>query len=426
MDIVVIIVGLAAGIIILINPFIGLIASVVLMPQALIPAISSTFLGAFTMVTPIKIIGGVTFASVMIKQLAVKTTWDFLNKPQTKFFILFTVWIFISGFVHPGTFTRENFTVFSSLAVLGLIIVLLVTDIKRFRWVLWAGMISVFIVSLKSVLSYASFHQAIRMQGDSYGPNYFAIELLPFLGIAFYSIITEKNKLLKLLSLVIAVTICFALAATVSRGGFVGLAGMLLIAVFQAKKKIKAFLGLALLLVVLVHIMPPQLWQRFTKTQEVVENINKASSVNSSKRRYLLAEAAWKMFLAHPVFGVGVGNYYWECRKYVAGIYAGRAHTMYLEIMAELGIVGIFLFMGILFYTFKSLSRIAKSNSYLSGYARGLYIGLSGFLIAAIFLHAQQEKVLWFVIFMALALEGIAVPMNTNKVNKLTRIKRKF
>ena len=193
MSIVVIIVGLAAGIIILINPFIGLIASVVLMPQALIPAISGTFLGAFTMVTPIKIIGGVTFISVMIKQLVVKTTWNFLNKPQTKFFILFTVWIFISGFVHPGSFTRENFTVFSSLAVLGLIIVLLVTDIKRFRWVLWAGMISVFIVSLKSVLSYASFHQAIRMQGDSYGPNYFAIELLPFLGIAFYSIITEKK-----------------------------------------------------------------------------------------------------------------------------------------------------------------------------------------------------------------------------------------
>ena len=113
------------------------------------------------------------------------------------------------------------------------------------------------------------------------------------------------------------------------------------------------------------------------------------------------------MFLEHPLVGVGVGNYYYECRKY-APIFAGRAHTTYLEIMAELGIIGIFLFLGILFSTFKTLKKIIRSNSPISGYARGLYIGLAGFLIAAIFLHAQQEKALWFVIFMAAALEQIA------------------
>lgn len=401
-----IILGFVGGITILINPFLGLLATSGLIPLSLFPAIAGSFLGVFSVATPIKIAGTLTFVSSFIRHISERKSWDFLKKPQMRFFMLFLAWIFISGFTQPGFAARENFTLFISFAVLGFIILSLIDSIKRFRWVLWAALIPVFIVSLNAVLNYLSFGQAIRVSGASYGPNYFAIGLLPFLGIAFYNISTEKKKILKIFSLIITLVIASALVFTFSRAGLVGFSGMLLTATLKAKKKIRAFLLLVICLTLLINVLPSQVWERFGQTEATLERLEETSNVNSTKRRLLLAKAAWKMFLEHPLVGVGVGNYYYECRKY-APIHAGRAHTTYLEIMAELGIIGIFLFLGILFNTFKILKKIIKSNCPVGGYARGLWIGLVGFLIAAIFLHAQQEKALWFVVFMAAALERI-------------------
>jgi len=397
--------GFIGGIVVLINPFLGLLAISALIPLSLLPPIANTFLGLFTMATPIKIMGAWTFVSSFVRHISTGKSWGFLKRPQIKFFLIFLLWIFISGLTQPCSFTRENFTAFTSYAVLGFIILSLVTNIKRVRWVIWLGLLCMFIVSLQAIFNYSSFQEAARMRGESYGPNYFAIGLLPFLGIAFYNIFVEKKKLLKTFSLIIAITIVTALIVTISRGGLIGLAGMFVIAAVAAKKKLKTFLFLAICATILINVMPAQVWERFERTK--LEGPIGEETVASTQRRFLLAKAGWQMFLAHPIFGVGVGNYYWECRNYQA-ISAGRAHNMYLEIMAELGIIGTFFFLGILFSTFKSLKKIINDRSPTSGYARGFYIGLAGFLIAAIFLHAQHEKVLWFVIFMAVALEQIA------------------
>jgi len=393
---------------ILINPFIGLLITVALIPQALIPALGNMFLGAFTMVTPIKLVGGLTFISTLGYRFNKNNREIIFNNSFTRFFAFFVVWVFISGFTQPSPFTRENLTVFTSFAILGFIILSLVTNMKRFKLVLWAGFISIFVISINSVFYYLSYKSVVvRIAGSSYGPNYFAIALLPFLGVGFYNIFVERNKILKIFSVLIVLAISCALVVTSSRGGLVGLAGMLLVAAFQAKKKFKAGLFVLLCVVIMMNVMPESVKERFSKTK-IEENYIGDDTIDSTTRRFRLAEAGWKMFLANPLFGVGVGNYYWECREYADNIHAGRAHNMYIEIMAELGIIGAVLFFAIIYSLFKTLKKIVKMNILESNYAQGIYIGLVGFLIAAIFLHAQQDKGFWFVMFMTIALERIA------------------
>jgi len=414
MNIGIIITGIIGAIVILINPFIGLLAVVILIPQALIPAVGSSIFGIFTMATPIKLIGGLTFVSSFIRHILDKKNWNFLKKPQVRFFILFLVWIFISGFTQPGSFTRENFTLFISFTMLGFIILSLVTDIKRFRLVLWVGIISILIVAIQTIVHYLNYTQhglaykqvMLRVSGATYDPNYFAISLLPFLGITFYNVTVEKKKILKIFSLIISIALFLALVITFSRAGLIGFFVMILIMTLKAKRKMKASFLLLLALIILINVLPGKVWERFEKTN--IEGPSSDGDIASTKRRLMLAKAAVKMFVDHPLFGVGVGNYYFECKKYEP-IWAGRAHSMYLETLAELGIVGFFLFLCMLFYTFRSLQRIINSKSNLNAYASGLYVGLTGFLIAALFFHAQHEKVLWFVVFMSLALENISV-----------------
>ncbi|MFA4932988.1 MAG: O-antigen ligase family protein [Candidatus Omnitrophota bacterium] len=402
-----IVIGMTTAIAIFISPLFGLALTFILIPISTQLTMGGSFLGIFSMVTPIKIIGSLTFISTLIHYSGSKNTWGFLKKPQIRFFLFFLIWIFISGFTQSGFATRENFTMFIANSILGLTILILIREIKKLRLMLWIIAISIFFICLQTILSYLGIGRA---GGTGYGPNEFAITILPFIAVTFYMSLTERNGILKLILIGITTAVFFALLSTVSRGGIIGLGGMLLILILKSKKRIVTIISVCILAVIFTNTMPQNLRERFSKTQ-VTANARGIGDgdIDSTTRRYNLAQAGWRIFLNHPVFGIGIGNYYYENRFY-APVHPGRAHNMYLEIMAELGLIGILLFLGIIFHTFKSLNRIIKANNIFSGYARGFYIGLVGFLIAGIFLHAQQDRILWFLIFMSAALENIAFP----------------
>ncbi len=404
MNIFFIIFGMILALGIFARPLLGLVLTITLIPVATQQTLGGSFLGLFSVVTPIKIIGSLTFASALIHYGGKAGVWGFFGKPQIRFFFLFLIWIFISGFVRPGWASRENFTMFISNAILGVTILIMLPEIKKFRLAIWAIIIAIFLICIQAILSYTGIN---RSGGTGYGPNEFAIMILPFIAVTFYMALTEKSKALRVILIGVTFIILFALFSTVSRGGIIGLGGMLLISTFKAKRKILAIILVCITVALFLYMMPEAMHERFEKTQisETGQGIG-VGDIDSTTRRFNLSVAAWRMFLTHPLFGVGVGNYYYENRNY-AQVSPGRAHNMYLEMMAELGIVGIVLFLGIIFYTFRSLSKIIKSQSEISGYARGFYIGLVGFLVAGIFLHAQQDRILWFLIFMSTALERI-------------------
>ncbi|MEK6715267.1 MAG: O-antigen ligase family protein [Candidatus Omnitrophota bacterium] len=412
----VIIIGLVIAILILANPFIGLAITTILLSQVILQAFGQSIFGLFTMATPIKIIGGLTFLSAFMKQFLERKSWVFLKKPQVKFFLLFIIWIYISGFTHPGFATRENFTMFTSFFMLGFIILSLVNNIRRFRIILWTELICMFLISLYSIYIYLNSKQGMRISGADYGPNEFAISLLPILGISFYTFFTKKGAGGKILSLIIAFTIFSALVLTFSRGGLIGFLGLLFIALIKTRRKIATIIFAIVIVAGLASFMPSDFWERIEKTR-VEEKFIGDPTVDSTTRRYMLSKAAWQMFLDNPIFGRGIGNYYYECRNYQP-LTAGRAHNMYLEVMAELGIVGLVFMLGIFFTTMKALNRIVKKNKELANYAKGFYIGLFGFFISAVFLHAEHDKILWFMIFMAAALENIALSNNRAITNK--------
>ncbi|MFA5156294.1 MAG: O-antigen ligase family protein [Candidatus Omnitrophota bacterium] len=404
MNLIFIVVGIVLAIGIFASPIFGLALTVILIPISTQQTLGGSFLGLFTMVTPIKIIGSLTFISTLMHYGGRSGAWNFFKKPQIRYFFLFLIWVFISGVTQPGFASRENFTMFTSSAILGVAIIILLHKIKQFKLVLWFIAIAMFFICIQTVLSYSGLGRA---GGTGYGPNEFAIMTLPFIAVTFYMFLVEKNKVLKIILSGIAATILFALVFTVSRGGMVGLGGMFLILVFKAKRKIITIILVCITVAIFLSAMPQTLRERFGKIQVSANAYGTGEGdIDSTTRRYYLSQAAWRIFLAHPLFGIGVGNYYYENRNY-APVYPGRAHNMYLEMMAELGTIGIFLFLGIIFYTFRGLNRIIKSKSDLGGYAKGFYLGLVGFLIAGIFLHAQQDRILWFFIFMSTALERI-------------------
>ncbi len=128
--------------------------------------------------------------------------------------------------------------------------------------------------------------------------------------------------------------------------------------------------------------------------------------------------AAWLIWLDYPYFGVGWGAYpdmYFDYNIYDSFSSDMRmgAHNLYLEIMSELGVVGLLVFL-FLIYTFFKKAIILQSHS-KSRMIRVFLIGMQGAMITYLF-HAflnnlgPSDKIsiyFWFMLGMIPTIQGI-------------------
>jgi len=132
----------------------------------------------------------------------------------------------------------------------------------------------------------------------------------------------------------------------------------------------------------------------------------------------------WRMVEAHPVTGVGPGNFSVSTIDYLLrpgstqrAIYIVDqpkvAHNIYLEVLAELGILGLTLFGLIVAASVRSAlvaaraagRRADRESELLS---RGLLLALLAMLVAAFFSSELFSKQLWILLALAIAMQSFA------------------
>jgi len=127
----------------------------------------------------------------------------------------------------------------------------------------------------------------------------------------------------------------------------------------------------------------------------------------SWQKRQELNIAAWEMIKAHPLFGVGLGNFLVELPKYHQEQGAVRflqpAHNLYLMITSETGLVGLSFFLAFLLATFKRLLKKQFSNLAMKQVSLGLLFSLLTILSLSFFDHyfytLQQTQLLLSLVF---------------------------
>jgi O-antigen ligase len=130
------------------------------------------------------------------------------------------------------------------------------------------------------------------------------------------------------------------------------------------------------------------------------------------------------MVQAHPVTGVGVGNFKTSSVHYLLKPGAIKrdefivdtpkvAHNTYLQVLAELGIPGLVLFMFIIVFSLSSGWRAARifdrrGDLRMELLARGILVALVGLLAADVFISEEFSKQLWLLLGLCPALLAIA------------------
>ncbi|NOS81407.1 MAG: O-antigen ligase family protein [Nitrospira sp.] len=91
-------------------------------------------------------------------------------------------------------------------------------------------------------------------------------------------------------------------------------------------------------------------------------------TAGTGEQRWVMWQAAWQLFLAHPILGVGPGNFGPTAAEYFsergvtdmgnsfdtpAKMYGMALHNDYVQVMVEQGIVGLFALAALFIYFFK-------------------------------------------------------------------------
>jgi O-antigen ligase len=193
---------------------------------------------------------------------------------------------------------------------------------------------------------YSITHRGFGIGSFLADENDFAMAMNMAIPYAFALLAVEKGTLRRTFLFATLGLLVLATAATMSRGGFVGLAAVLLMLWVRAPRKLVSLTLVLVLAVALVTLAPATYWKEIsTITTSTNEN-------DTGYRRLYLWKIAWRMFLDHPFLGVGPANYqynnflYEDEKETTRGYHVwGRvSHSVYFTVLPEFGIVGTVLF----------------------------------------------------------------------------------
>lgn len=390
------------------KPVIILYLLILLIPLQFHPILGMKLVGTFTI---IKLVGAFSLLYALIYRMA-GSGQRLLSSHISKLFCVFTL-LSLASFIafydpyipHAKYFGHISFFIF-------FIVVLTFIDSKeKLRKCLWVCVLAMVLGALTVIKGGIKY--GWRPGGGFGDANIYAANAVLILPIAYYLFLSEKRYRTRMVLLGMMVLITAAFLLTQSRGGAGGLLVALLIMSWHSSKKLKAFLGVILLVIILLPFVPESFWARAGYFGYEQAPGARASS-EAHRQRWI---AGLNMIKEHPLLGVGLDNFYFSISKYNPLLEemrrgGGQAHNGYIEITGELGIPVFCIYASMLVLTFLSLRSIKQTARINSDYTmlnlvRGIEAGLVGFLVCCFFVNAQYQKLFWLMVFLVIVLERI-------------------
>jgi putative inorganic carbon (hco3(-)) transporter len=250
------------------------------------------------------------------------------------------------------------------------------------------------------LLGNTAFNRALGMFQD---PNEYAAAMVVSIGLGYGAIGASRSPWMRR-ALVAGIAICgWGVLASQSRGGLVALAlaGAWIVMSSRGRERVRMVGATAVLVAAGVAVL------MLTPTgQQSLERITDGDSSGRSD----LWRIAVLQFQDEPLHGVGLGNYPVVAPRYVTAeiehtelvnsIAPRTTHNMYLEIAAELGMLGLVTFAtfvgGSLVLAMRGV-RLARRlrDEGIVRLGRGLIAATVGMLASGVFLSGQYEELLW-------------------------------
>jgi O-antigen ligase len=260
-----------------------------------------------------------------------------------------------------------------------------------------------------------------RITGPLEDPNYYGMVMLMTLPLATYRLLTERHPLLRTVAGIAFLLILATVVFTYSRGAFVCMLIVGLLIIRERKLNFyKIGGGVAILALALIPVLPKGFTDRLSTLTDLLPTGGLTMQTESSFRgRSSEAIVALRMFRDYPLIGVGHGNYATSYLEYSSQLGLDdrledrQAHSLYLELAAETGVIGIAVFGTMLVVLFMGMWRakqllVSIGRHDLVPWVMGIRYGLIAYLLASLFLHADYIRYFWLTVAFAASSSVVA------------------
>lgn len=346
---------------------------------------------------------------------------------EKKSTLLISLLIFIIALIISSIFSFRQYNSWSEIIIwlAGIALFFIVSQIsneKTIKIISWIGILMAAVISLTGFILFftSSSESDLRLDSFLYNPNLLAGYLIGLWPIAMSIIfLSHKKVILYILNIIIGT----GFILTVSYTGWVSFVPVVLFWLIYFRKKIFTKKGIIFTGLAVILIFSCTASLRYFHTSSLKQGLSIQTTISSShgatsyyQRLYFL-EVGTKIFMEHPLTGIGLNNLklaYQKIQKNIMEI-PRSTHNSFMDIAVETGIFGITGWLGFILILFiKNIYYLRKNKNF---YFVGLFLGCSGMLINSGLDFAWQIKivVINFFIFSGI-LYGMTI-INANKKN---------
>ena len=330
------------------------------------------------------------------------------------------LWVMLSMAWAPNP-EVGSYGFFGWIVALGIILVITttLTDSRHIRLAIGAFILGAVISVAIGLFGGAVQGGSDRIVGGSGDPNFLAAGIVPAMVLAFGLAASTQRAAVRVVMPVVVGLLAIGLLVSGSRGGLIA-AIVALVAVFILTKRRRAWIAVLMLLTAGVMgaavSVDPGAWERI-------------SDFSESSGRTELWTVAWQVWEDHPAAGVGFQGFVDHSSAYARELGTLEfseflaeqpkvVHNGYLELLAETGIVGLALFLGVVIACMRQAWQATqlferRGNAQMATVSRSVFAAIIAMLTAAFFISGSVDRRLWVLLALGPALAACAAIRET-------------
>ena len=337
---------------------------------------------------------------------------NFSTSKQVKY-----IWYFVILTAVYVPFVKNNFWAYTTTRTMILYLpfilsaIICVNSIERLRTI-----INIFVILMIYIAIYSIFHNGVGSGNYFADENDVSLFINMWLPFCYFLFFYEKDKIKKILYATGLIAGLAAIVVSFSRGGFVGLLCVSFVIWLVSPRKIIS------LVIICIAATAIYLYsgEAYIKEMSTITD----TTESTANARLLSWKAAWDMFLDNP-FGVGGNNFQirfpeYQSQEFGRGMWGHVAHSLWFTLLPELGIVGLYIYVRLLYFNVKDIVFIKKINivgsetKYLYLLSLAFMSSLAGFFASATFLSVLYYPHYWYIT----ALIVVTTKLTTNYTSK--------
>lgn len=320
--------------------------------------------------------------------------------PIVVLLLLYWGWVTLGASLAVDKELAWGFVDYLSKIVLPFLVgVSVINSVEKLEGLAWTIVLSLGYVAFDFNQSYLSGFNRLYWVGFFGGDNNCAaIGLVSGIWLAFFAGIDCQSRWGKLAGLSSAFLITHAIFFSFSRGGMLGLFVSAIVAFWIMQKTPKHWIMAGFALVIGSYMAGPEVREEFQTV--FADKDDRDESANSRTKNW---KQCLELIAEEPIFGVGPDHYpIVNKERWGEGF---EAHTLWLQLGAELGLPGVLLLMafyGVCWVRLFSYcrGRAPPPDPRMRYIAQGIMASLIGFGVSSQFVSLEQLEIPYYLVMM--------------------------